>query len=139
MAGAVIRPPYPRGGLLPVVQKEHRRRRLHRRRREGLTLSVAAGAQNATVLVAVEAQEGRGALLSPLAEGAVPAGPVREVEDLVEAVAGHERAGSPRWLWAATPSIYPRLLAAGVRVERCHDFELTEALLLGHEGRWKQS
>ncbi|GAB3939808.1 hypothetical protein GCM10027614_22520 [Micromonospora vulcania] len=27
-------------------------------------------------------------------------------------------------------------MRAGVRVERCHDVELTEALLLGHAGRW---
>ena len=32
--------------------------------------------------------------------------------------------------------MYPRLLRSGVRVERCHDLELTEALLLGCEGRW---
>ena len=37
----------------------------------------------------------------------------------------------PRWVWASTAEIYPALLRAGVRVERCHDLELTEALLLG--------
>ena len=36
-----------------------------------------------------------------------------------------------RWVWAATAEIYPALLRAGVRVRRCHDVELTEALLLG--------
>jgi len=40
-----------------------------------------------------------------------------------------------RWVWAATADIYPALLRAGVRVERCHDIALTEALLLGREGR----
>lgn len=45
-------------------------------------------------------------------------------------------AGRPRWLWASTAEIYPALLAAGVRVDRCHDIELTEALLLGYAGRW---
>ncbi|MDT5037327.1 MAG: polymerase, partial [Micromonosporaceae bacterium] len=40
--------------------------------------------------------------------------------------------GPARWIWAATAEIYPRL----PRVERCHDLELTEALLLGYEGRW---
>jgi DNA polymerase I len=44
--------------------------------------------------------------------------------------------GPPRWLWAGTGEVYPALLRAGVRVERCHDLELTEALLLGYEGRW---
>jgi len=40
-----------------------------------------------------------------------------------------------RWVWADTARCYPGLLAAG-RIERCHDLALTEALLLGHEGRW---
>jgi DNA polymerase I len=42
----------------------------------------------------------------------------------------------PRWLWASTAEEYPPLLRAGVRVDRCHDVELTEALLLGHAGQW---
>ena len=41
-----------------------------------------------------------------------------------------------RSVWADTAQDYPPLLAAGRRVERCHDLALTEALLLGHEGRW---
>lgn len=40
-----------------------------------------------------------------------------------------------RWVWRSTTGIYPRLLAAGVRVERCYDIECAELLLLGHEGR----
>lgn len=40
-----------------------------------------------------------------------------------------------RWVWRSTPEIYPRLLAAGVRVERCYDIEDAETLLLGHAGR----
>src|SRR5207237_696468 len=47
-----------------------------------------------------------------------------------------EAAGAVRWVWAATTELYPTLLRAGVRVRRCHDLELTEALLLGHAGRW---
>jgi DNA polymerase-1 len=31
--------------------------------------------------------------------------------------------------------VYPRLLAAGIRIERCYDIEAAELLLLGHEGR----
>src|SRR5690242_2425791 len=58
------------------------------------------------------------------------------VADLAAAVAAEERRSGPRWLWASTVELYPRLLAAGARVERCHDQELTEALLLGYEGRW---
>ncbi|WP_412544326.1 bifunctional 3'-5' exonuclease/DNA polymerase [Longispora sp. K20-0274] len=41
-----------------------------------------------------------------------------------------------RWVWADTAAIYPKLLAAGVRVTACHDAALTEALLSGHDGRW---
>ncbi|MEV7614745.1 bifunctional 3'-5' exonuclease/DNA polymerase [Streptomyces sp. NPDC089799] len=40
-----------------------------------------------------------------------------------------------RWVWRSTAAVYPRLLAAGIRVERCYDIEAAEALLLGHEGR----
>ncbi|HET6672198.1 MAG TPA: bifunctional 3'-5' exonuclease/DNA polymerase [Agromyces sp.] len=35
----------------------------------------------------------------------------------------------PRWVWAQTGSWVPRLLAAGVRVERCHDLRLCGAIL----------
>ncbi|MFD3540353.1 bifunctional 3'-5' exonuclease/DNA polymerase [Streptomyces sp. NPDC058662] len=41
-----------------------------------------------------------------------------------------------RWIWSATAAVYPRLLASGVRVERCYDVEDAELLLLGHEGRF---
>lgn len=40
-----------------------------------------------------------------------------------------------RWVWRSTPAVYPRLLAAGIRVDRCHDIEDAELLLLAHEGR----
>ena len=65
-----------------------------------------------------------------------PAGDPVRVVDLPAAVAAREAAEHPRWLWAATTEGYPTLLRAGVRVRRCHDVELTEALLLGHAGRW---
>ena len=35
----------------------------------------------------------------------------------------------PRWVWAETRLWYPGLLAAGVRVERCHDLRLCGAIL----------
>jgi DNA polymerase I len=41
-----------------------------------------------------------------------------------------------RWVWPSTAEAYGPMLRAGHRVERCHDLELTEALLLGAEGRW---
>ena len=34
-----------------------------------------------------------------------------------------------RWVWPDTASVYPRLLAAGVRVARCHDLRLSHAIL----------
>ncbi|WSG19359.1 bifunctional 3'-5' exonuclease/DNA polymerase [Nonomuraea sp. NBC_01738] len=45
----------------------------------------------------------------------------------------------PRWVWADTRAVYPALLAAGVRVARCHDLTLTEGLLLAHEGRYGEA
>ncbi|MEN9621402.1 MAG: hypothetical protein RL499_1595 [Actinomycetota bacterium] len=41
----------------------------------------------------------------------------------------------PRWVWTDTAQWYPPLLAAGVRVERCHDLRLVDALLAGIAGR----
>ena len=35
----------------------------------------------------------------------------------------------PRWVWDDTSRRYPPLLAAGVRVERCHDLRLCHAIL----------
>ncbi len=76
---------------------------------------------------------GDGALLVPLAADGTPAGPVLAEPDLVESV--RSRPGVGRWVWRSTDGIYPRLLAAGVRVERCYDIECAELLLLGHAGR----
>ncbi|MEV1333834.1 bifunctional 3'-5' exonuclease/DNA polymerase [Micromonospora costi] len=88
------------------------------------------------VLVAVVAAEGGGGVLCPLDAAGRPTGPPEPVADLAAAVAARERVEHPRWVWASGAAIYPGLLRAGVRVERCHDVELTEALLLGHAGRW---
>ncbi|MFD6531957.1 bifunctional 3'-5' exonuclease/DNA polymerase [Streptomyces sp. NPDC060184] len=77
--------------------------------------------------------EGGGALLAPLERDGRPAGPVLREPDLAEAV--RARPEVVRWVWRSTAGIYPRLLAAGVRVERCYDIECAELLLLGHEGR----
>ncbi|MFF0434725.1 bifunctional 3'-5' exonuclease/DNA polymerase [Streptomyces sp. NPDC004327] len=77
--------------------------------------------------------EGDGALLVPLGGDGRPAGAVRREPDLVAAV--RARPGVGRWVWRSTGEVYPRLLAAGVRVERCYDIEDAEQLLLGHEGR----
>jgi DNA polymerase-1 len=57
-----------------------------------------------------------------------------QVPDMARAIAEHERRGDVRWVWPATAELYPALLRAGVRVARCHDIALTEALLLGRAG-----
>lgn len=41
----------------------------------------------------------------------------------------------PRWVWTNTAQWYPLLLAAGVRIERCHDLRLSDAILATVEGR----
>ena len=56
------------------------------------------------------------------------------VADLAAAIRDRERTGDVRWVWPSTAEIYPALLRAGVRVERCHDVALTEGLLLGRAG-----
>jgi len=86
-------------------------------------------------IAVVEGADGSG-LLQAVAEDGTPAGPVERVADLAAAVAAREAAGRPRWVWAATGELYPRLLAAGARVERCHDLGLTEGILLAADGRW---
>ncbi|GAA3270020.1 bifunctional 3'-5' exonuclease/DNA polymerase [Dactylosporangium vinaceum] len=89
------------------------------------------------MLVAVT-PSGAGGRLRPLADDGTPAGDEQHVQDLAGAVKRVESRDRPRWLWASTAEIYPRLHRAGVRVERCHDLELAEALLLGAEGAWGQ-
>ncbi|WP_420884060.1 bifunctional 3'-5' exonuclease/DNA polymerase [Micromonospora sp. CPCC 205547] len=88
------------------------------------------------MLVAVVSDERGGGVLQPLRGDGSPAGPAEPVTDLAAAVAAHEAAARPRWVWGSGATLYPALLRAGVRLDRCHDVELTEALLLGHAGRW---
>ncbi|KMS66758.1 3'-5' exonuclease [Streptomyces viridochromogenes] len=77
--------------------------------------------------------EDGGVEIAPLGPDGLPAGPVRREADLAEAVRGRPEVA--RWVWRSTAEVYPRLLATGVRVERCYDIEDAETLLLGHEGR----
>jgi DNA polymerase-1 len=86
--------------------------------------------------VAVVEDADGGGLLQALAEDGTPLGPPERVPDLAAGVAERERAAGPRWVWAATAELYPRLLAAGARVDRCHDLALTEGILLAAGGRW---
>ncbi|MFD4785650.1 bifunctional 3'-5' exonuclease/DNA polymerase [Streptomyces sp. NPDC058459] len=78
--------------------------------------------------------EDGGVDVAPLGPDGLPAGPVRRESDLAQAVRSRPETG--RWVWRSTSEVYPRLLATGVRVERCYDIEDAETLLLGHEGRY---
>ncbi|UQA93973.1 bifunctional 3'-5' exonuclease/DNA polymerase [Streptomyces halobius] len=78
----------------------------------------------------VETGDG-GARLCPLAPDGRPAGPVLEEPSLAGAV--RARPEVERWVWRSTAETYRRLLAAGVRVQRCYDVEAAESLLIGHE------
>lgn len=76
-----------------------------------------------------------------ITEDGGPGGAARSVPDL-EAEIGALESGSPpqdpdhpRWIWPSTADLAPALLRRGVRVDRCHDLALTEALLLAYEGR----
>ncbi|NYF17020.1 DNA polymerase-1 [Microbacterium sp. AK009] len=44
-------------------------------------------------------------------------------------VRGIEATHTPRWVWSDTGRVYGGLLAAGVRVARCHDLRLAHAIL----------
>ncbi|MGW7681052.1 bifunctional 3'-5' exonuclease/DNA polymerase [Kribbella sp. NPDC054772] len=82
---------------------------------------------------AIAPEDGGGATLVALHPDGQPAGEIRHEPDLATAVASRPQV--TRWVWRSSAEIYPRLLTAGVRVERCYDLENTEGLLLGHEGR----
>ncbi|QOV36550.1 bifunctional 3'-5' exonuclease/DNA polymerase [Streptomyces ferrugineus] len=78
--------------------------------------------------------EDGGVEVAPLGPDGLLAGPVRREPDPATAVRGRPEVA--RWVWRSTAEVYPRLLATGVRVERCYDIEDAETLLLGHEGRY---
>ncbi|MGW1160695.1 bifunctional 3'-5' exonuclease/DNA polymerase [Streptomyces sp. NPDC002519] len=77
--------------------------------------------------------EDGGVELAALGPDGLPAGPVVREGDLAAAV--RARPEVTRWVWRSTADVQPRLLATGVRVDRCYDVEAAETLLLGHEGR----
>ncbi|GAA1316102.1 bifunctional 3'-5' exonuclease/DNA polymerase [Leucobacter albus] len=63
-----------------------------------------------------------------------PGAPVSIEEGTLAAfVAQHEADHSPRWVWWSTAQVYPELLAAGVRVARCHDLMLSHQILRNSE------
>lgn len=80
---------------------------------------------------AVAETDGGGARLCPLDQDGRPA--ERVVHEVSVAAAVGSRPEVKRWVWRSTGEMYRRLLAAGVRVERCYDVEAAEALLIGYE------
>lgn len=64
----------------------------------------------------------------------VDSGRTERVDDLAALVATVEAEHHPRWILPAAEELYPTLLAAGVRLSRCHDLALTEAILLASAG-----
>ncbi|MGH3436625.1 MAG: bifunctional 3'-5' exonuclease/DNA polymerase [Sciscionella sp.] len=97
----------------------------------------AAPSDAPSLVVVVPDHEG-GARLRLLDEDVTPLAPVERVVDLPARVAELEKAHAPRWVWADTGGIYAGLLRSGVRVERCHDLTLVEAILLGYHGAHNQ-
>ncbi|HXS66863.1 MAG TPA: bifunctional 3'-5' exonuclease/DNA polymerase [Streptosporangiaceae bacterium] len=76
---------------------------------------------------------GQGGLLRELDEAGVPTSDPIEVPDLAAAVQKYEQAGGVRWVWSSAIGLYPQLLRARVRVTRCHDVALTDALLTARD------
>jgi DNA polymerase-1 len=72
-------------------------------------------------------------LLLELGEDGSPAGRPEQVHDLAAAVNALEQRAEPRWVWPSAALVYQRLLLAGVRVARCHDVALADALISGRD------
>jgi hypothetical protein len=89
---------------------------------------------NLVVRTAVVRGSGGSGLLCRLGDDDAAACEPEPVADLAAAIAVHEQAGADRWVWFSTQSLYPELLGSGVRVARCHDVELTAALLASRDG-----
>ena len=109
----------------------------HRYVNSGPALSVV-GRRIDDVLAAVAPEPGGAGRLRLLDERGEPAGPAETTADLAKSIAAVEREHHPRWIWPSTAELYPALLAAGVRVDRCHDVLLAEGLLLNYAGRHRE-
>ncbi|MBT0767458.1 bifunctional 3'-5' exonuclease/DNA polymerase [Kineosporia sp. J2-2] len=94
-----------------------------------LTSRDASGVER--VLIAAS---GPGFEMQPVDAAGAPTGPVRWTADLAATALDLERHDRPRWVWWRTAEVYPVLLEAGVRVERCHDLAAVENLLRTHAG-----
>lgn len=93
-----------------------------------------ARARIEVVRVAVVPDHDRGGLLQELGDDGRRRGDVIAVDDLALAIGEREEVPGTRWVWAATAAWYPRLLDAGVRVARCHDVALVDALISARDG-----
>lgn len=83
---------------------------------------------------AAVAAAGRLLTATPIASDGAAGTPVHlSTAELPEFVAAREAGGGTRWVWSDTPHWYPKLLAAGVRIARCHDLRLCHAILVGSE------
>lgn len=101
--------------------------------------TVVPATQNGRVFVVVAEVEGEGVFSVRRCCDAAEVVAERRMqgpEALARYVAECERVEVPRWVF--TGSEYARLLEAGVRVRRCHDLALVEAILLAFEGRYGQ-
>ncbi|WP_043808669.1 bifunctional 3'-5' exonuclease/DNA polymerase [Rhodococcus triatomae] len=67
-------------------------------------------------------------------DAGTPTAPPESFPDAAAAVRALEPE-HPRWVWPDTAAVYPDVLRAGLRVQRCHDIALTGALLAGRAGR----
>jgi DNA polymerase family A len=89
---------------------------------------------NLVVRIALVPGPGGSGLLAALHDDGSAIEAPQAVPDLPAAVAAREREEQVRWIWRSTREVYPALLRAGIRVERCHDCELTAALLAARDG-----
>ncbi|WP_336661679.1 bifunctional 3'-5' exonuclease/DNA polymerase [Leucobacter sp. USHLN154] len=92
------------------------------------TASSADGTAARWCVIGRDARGGWGAVeLAP--DGARSAAVSIALDRLADFVEQRERAASLRWVWHDTARQYAPLLAAGVRVERCHDLRLCHQIL----------
>ncbi|GLY14286.1 DNA polymerase I [Kineosporia sp. NBRC 101677] len=96
-------------------------------------VDAGAGARGLARWVLV-APAGAGFELLPIDAVGQAAGEVTWVDDLALGVSALEREAAPRWVWWRTAEVYPALLEAGVRVQRCHDLAAAQNLLNTYEG-----
>jgi DNA polymerase-1 len=63
-------------------------------------------------------------------------GPRQHTADLATTINDIEQSQQPRWIWADTNRVYPRLIQQNVHIGRAYDVALGEAAILGYQGRW---